>query len=78
MNVKVLKRFLNYVGITAIGMGTFFGISFLAKTYLGHEGYGVIGLIGIFMVWFLYTMAKSDVESAEREEKWAQEKLARK
>ena len=78
MNVKVLKKFLNYVGITAIGMAVFVSITFLAKSYLGHEGYGIIGLIGIFMVWFLYTMAKSDVESAEREEKWAKEKLARK
>lgn len=78
MNIKVIKKFLSYIAITIIGMGTFFGISFLAKTYLGHEGYGVIGLIGIFMFWFLYTMAKSEVESAEREEKWAQEKLARK
>ena len=68
MNIKVMKKFLSYIGITAIGMAVFFSVTFLAKTYLGHEGYGVIGLLGILMVWFLYTMAKSDVESAEIEQ----------
>lgn len=78
MNVKIIKRFLTYVGTTLLGMVAFFGITYGAKTFLGHEGYGVIGMLGVFMVWFLYTMAKSDVESAEREAKWNAEKLARK
>lgn len=78
MNVKVMKKFAGYVGITALMMFAISGVTFLAKTYMGHEGYGLIGLLGVFMIWFLYSMAKSDVESAEREEKWANEKLEKK
>ena len=78
MNVKVMKKFAGYVGITALMMFAISGVTFLAKTYTGHEGYGLIGLLGVFMIWFLYSMAKSDVESAEREEKWANEKLEKK
>ena len=67
MNVKVMKKFLSYVVITALMMSAIFGITFLAKTYLGHGGYGMIAILAVFMLWFLYTMAKSDVESKERE-----------
>jgi hypothetical protein len=68
MNVKVMKKFLSYVVITALSMSAIFGITFLANTYLGHGGYGMIAILAVFMLWFLYTMAKSEVESKEREE----------
>ena len=51
----------------------FFGITLLARTYFGHGGYGLIVVLAVFMLWFLYTMAKSDVESKEREELYNKE-----
>ena len=73
MNVKVIKKFLSYVGITAVMMSVFFGITLFARTYFGHGGYGLIVVLAVFMLWFLYTMAKSDVESKEREEMYNKE-----
>ena len=41
---------------------------------MGDPSYGIIGILGTFLIWFTYTMAKSQVESEEREAKWAKER----
>lgn len=77
-NLEVLVTFAKYVAIT-IGCGAlFYGITYGSKELLGHGGYGLIAVLAVFTLWFLYTMAKSDVESKEREARWAKEKLERK
>ena len=39
--------------------------------------YGVIGILGIFPIWFTWTMSVSQVESEMREAEWAKEKAQR-
>ena len=40
--------------------------------------YGVIGILGIFLIWFTWTMSVSfQVESEMREAEWAKEKAQR-
>lgn len=78
MNVKVLKKFISYLIGMAIGGVLFLGIMKLAGTYLGNPTYGLIAILGLGFLWFTWTMSVSQVESEEREEKWAREKLARK
>ena len=78
MNVKVLKKFISYLIGMAIGGVLFLGIMKLAGTYLGNPTYGLIAILGLGFLWFTWTMSVSQVESEEREEKWARERLARK
>lgn len=74
MNVKVLKRFLSYLVGMAIGGVLFLGIMKLADMYFGDPTYGLIAVIGLGFIWFTWTMSVSQVESEEREARWAKER----
>ena len=50
--------------------------SILAKAFQ-IPSYGVIGILGIFLIWFTWTMSVSQVESEMREAEWAKEKAQR-
>ena len=73
-NMAVLKKFFTYIAITVVAGAVFFGITYSAKELLGHGGYGIIAMFAVFTLWFLYSMAKSDVESKEREERYTKER----
>jgi len=76
-NTAVLKRFLSYLIGMAIGGVLFLGIMKLAGTYLGNPTYGLIAILGLGFLWFTWTMSVSQVESEEREAKWAKERAER-
>jgi len=73
-NMAVLKRFLSYLVGMLLGGVIFYLIAYGAKFFMGDPSYGIIGILGTFLIWFTYTMAKSQVESEEREAKWAKER----
>lgn len=77
-NLAVLNRFLTYIAITVGAGAVFFGITFGSKELFGHGGYGLIGMLTLFTLWFLYVSAKSNVEWEEKEARWAQEKIKNK
>ncbi len=77
-NNTVLGRFGQYVGATAVAMTVVYMVVLLSQKYLGDPSYGIILIMTAFMLTFLYSMAKSDVESKEREARWAAEDRARK
>ena len=76
-NKAVLKRFLSYLVGMAIGGVLFLGIMKLADMYLGDPTYGLIAVIGLGFIWFTWTMSVSQVESEEREARWAKEREER-
>jgi len=76
-NMAVLKRFLSYLVGMLLGGVIFYLIAYGAKFFMGDPSYGIIGILGAFLIWFTYTMAKSQVESEEREAKWAKEREER-
>ena len=73
-NMAVLKRFLSYLVGMLLGGVIFYLIAYGAKFFMGDPSYGIIGILGAFLIWFTYTMAKSQVE---REAKWAKEREER-
>ncbi len=75
--MTVLKRFLSYLVGMLLGGVIFYLIAYGAKFFMGDPSYGIIGILGAFLIWFTYTMAKSQVESEEREAKWAKEREER-
>ena len=77
-NTAVLSRFGQYVGSTALAMAIVYGIVYASHKFLGDASYGILGVFSCFFLGFLYAMAKSDVESKEREARWAAEDAARK
>ena len=77
-NMTVLSRFGQYVGATAVAMMSVYMVVLLSQKYLGDPSYGIIAVMIAFMLTFLYSMAKSDVESKEREARWAAQDAARK
>ena len=77
-NNTVLGRFGQYVGATALAMATVYVIVHASNKFLGDPSYGIVGIFSVFLLGFLYAMAKSDVERKEREARWAAEDAARK
>jgi|TARA_B100001057_G_C22725893_1_gene901697 hypothetical protein len=77
-NNTVLGRFGQYVGATAVAMMSVYMIVLLSQKYLGDPSYGIIAIMTAFMLTFLYSMAKSDVENKEREARWAAQDAERK
>ena len=73
----VLGRFGQYVGATALAMATVYVIVHASNKFLGDPSYGIIAVLSAFMLTFLYSMAKSDVESKEREARWAAQEAER-
>jgi len=53
-------------------------LCYSSHKFLGDPSYGIVGVFVAFLLGFLYSMAKSDVESKEREARWAAEDAARK
>ncbi len=72
-NMTVLSRFGQYVGSTALVMALVYAIVYASQKFLGDPSYGIVGLFSVFLLGFLYAMAKSDVESKQREARWAAE-----
>ena len=77
-NTAVLSRFGQYVGSTALAMAIVYGIVYASHKFLGDASYGILGVFSCFLLGFLYAMAKSDVESKEREARWAAQEAERK
>ena len=77
-NMTVLNRFGQYVGATAIGMMSVYMVVLLSQKYLGDPSYGIMAVMVAFMLTFLYSMAKSDVERKDREARWAKQEADRK
>lgn len=77
-NMTVLSRFGQYVGTTAVAMMIVYMVVLLSQKHLGDPTYGIIAVMVAFMLTFLYSMAKSDVESKEREARWAAQDAERK
>ena len=77
-NNAVLNRFGQYVGGTALAMATVYVIVHASNKFLGDPSYGIIAVFSTFMLTFLYSMAKSDVENKEREARWAAQDAERK
>lgn len=76
-NIAVLKKFTSYLLGLLLGGVLFYGIASFAKAFFGDPSYGVIGILGIFLIWFTWTMSVSQVESEMREAEWAKEKAKR-
>ena len=77
-NMTVLSRFGQYVGCTALVMATVYVVMYASNKFLGDPTYGIVGIFSALLLTFLYAMAKSDVESKEREARWAAEDAERK
>ena len=77
-NNTVLGRFGQYVGATALAMATVYVIVHASNKFLGDPSYGIIAVFSTFMLSFLYSMAKSDVERKDREARWAKQEADRK
>ena len=77
-NNTVLGRFGQYVGATALAMATVYVIVHASNKFLGDPSYGIIAVMSAFMLAFLYSMAKSDVERKDREARWAKQEADRK
>jgi len=73
-NKAVLKRFLSYIAIAVIGGALFFSIMKLTTMYFGDPYYGLIAMLGFGFIWFTWTMSVSQVESEQREARWAKER----
>ena len=76
-NMAVLKKFLSYIVGMAIGGVLILGIMKLAETYFGNPTYGLIAILGLGFLWFTWTMSVSQVETEEREARWAKEREER-
>ena len=77
-NMTVLSKFGQYVGATAVAMMSVYMVVLLSQKYLGDPSYGIIAVMVAFMLTFLYSMAKSDVERKDREARWAKQEADRK
>jgi len=77
-NIQVLNRFAQYVGSTAAVMAACFLVVWLSNFFFGDYNYGIIAMMGTFMLVFLFGMAKSDVESKARQARWDKEDADRK
>lgn len=75
-NKAVLKKFLSYIVYTVIGFSLFIGVTYLSRELTGQGGYGIIVILGVFMLYTLYKMAESNVKLEESEARWAKEKIS--
>ena len=73
-NIAVLKKFLSYIAVAVIGGALFLGIMKLTSMYFGDPYYGLIGMLILGFMWFTWSMSVSQVESEEREAKYAKER----
>ena len=75
-NMAVLKRFLSYMAVAVIGGALFLGVMKITTMYFGDPYYGLIAMLGFGFTWFTWSMSVSQVESEEREARWAKERKA--
>jgi len=76
-NMAVLKKFLSYIVYTVIGGSVFLGVTYLSRELTGQSGYGIIVMLGVFLLYTLYKMAESNVRMEETEARWATERAER-
>ena len=77
-NNAVLSRFGTYCGWTALASASFYGVSLVSEKYFGNPAYAIMLLfVGVAMM-ILWSMAKSSVESEERQKRWDKEDAERK
>ena len=72
-NIEVYKKFAYYLAVTLASMVLFYAITFAAERLLGHEGYGLIAVLAVRMVAFLWVMAKESVENDKRKARGAEQ-----
>ena len=75
-NIAILKKFTTYCGLSGLALLTTSGIMYSAEKLFGHSGYGLIAILVVFVISFLWMTAKSNVEIEEREAQWAKEREA--
>lgn len=77
-NNAVLSRFGTYCGYAALASASFYGVSLVSEKYFGNPAYAIMLLfVGVAMM-ILWSMAKSSVESEERQKRWDKEDAERK
>jgi hypothetical protein len=77
-NNAVLNRFGTYCGYAALASASFYGVSMVSEKYFGNSAYAIMLLFfGLAMI-ILWSMAKSSVESEERQKRWDAEEAQRK
>ena len=77
-NNAVLNRFGTYCGWTALGSASFYGVSLVSEKYFGNPAYAIMLLFFGLAMMILWSMAKSSVESEERQKRWDKEEELRK
>jgi len=66
-NMAVLKKFVEYLVLVSLVILGCYTISYQTEKMFGHAEYGMIGIIAMFMIAFIFVMAKEQVERQERE-----------
>jgi|11_taG_2_1085331.scaffolds.fasta_scaffold33576_3 F0F1-type ATP synthase assembly protein I len=66
-NMAVLKKFVEYLVLVSLVVLGCYTISYQTEKMFGHAEYGMIGIIAMFMIAFIFVMAKEQVERQERE-----------
>ena len=77
-NNAVLSRFGSYCGYAALGSASFYGVSLVSEKYFGNSAYAIMLLFFGLAMMILWSMAKSSVESEERQKRWDAEEAQRK
>jgi len=77
-NNAVLNRFGTYCGWAALGSASFYVVSMVSEKYFGNPAYAIMLLFFGLAIMILWSMAKSSVESEERQKRWDKEEELRK
>lgn len=77
-NNAVLNRFGTYCGWTALGLTALYSVMWSTNKLFGDPAYGIMIVFAIFAFFVLWSMAKSSVESEERQKRWDKEEAQRK
>ena len=77
-NNAVLNRFGTYCGWSALASASFYGVSMVSEKYFGNPAYAIMLLFFVLAMMILWSMAKSSVESEERQKRWDAEEAQRK
>ena len=73
-NIAIFKKFTTYCGLSGLGLLAVSGVMFGAEKLFGHSGYGLLAILTVFVISFLWMTAKSNVELEEKEARWAKER----
>jgi hypothetical protein len=75
-NIAILKKFTAYCGFSGLALLATAGIMYSAEKLFGQSGYGLLAILVVFVISFLWMTAKSNVEIEQREAQWAKEREA--